>query len=324
MALAFGKTIRIGDPVQASSPSISSYANNVFLLWLGETAGSNGVYLKASSDEGSTFGPTINLANKTGSFRSPSLVVSENNVYTSWIDSMPGNKSLLFRSSNDGGSTFGPTINIANKSKFLTSAFMDASGNDVYVMWQEGVLEDSKLLLRVSNDSGMTFGESINLSNTTGFNIPSIKASGNYVYIVWKEFDLDNNGTISFRSSNDSGKTFEERFLITNNTIALADPLLSAFEDKVYVTWMDVSPDNHGIFIRSSQDAGANFEQPVSLDNGNGAAANILVLPLSYAITSNAEKVYLVGTELVSSPDIPNKGIIVQKEVQLHKNNRLV
>jgi hypothetical protein len=49
-----------------------------------------------SSDNGYTFGNTINLSKNHDISECPSLAVDDNNVYIIWEDLSPGNHEVLF------------------------------------------------------------------------------------------------------------------------------------------------------------------------------------------------------------------------------------
>ena len=82
---------------------------------------------RASSDDGKTFGPKINLSNST-KFDSvdPSIAAEESNVYVSWweVNEKDGIKEPAFRASNDNGQTFGERIVLSNATDTLTANAM--------------------------------------------------------------------------------------------------------------------------------------------------------------------------------------------------------
>jgi hypothetical protein len=69
---------------------------------------------RASTDQGKTFGPKINLSNtpRVDSLN-PSIAASGSNVYVSWWEraNKTSNEPVL-RISNDNGKTFGPIIHL--------------------------------------------------------------------------------------------------------------------------------------------------------------------------------------------------------------------
>jgi hypothetical protein len=85
------------------------------------------------------------------------------------------------------------------------------SGNNVYVTWPSNKTGNSEIMFKASADNGKTFGEKINVSNSTGTESvdQEIAASGNNVYISWWERNATSNEPV-LRVSNDNGKTFGE------------------------------------------------------------------------------------------------------------------
>jgi hypothetical protein len=66
-------------------------------------------------------------------------------------------------------------------------------------------------MFRASTDGGKTFGDKINLSESTNAQSQnaSIAASGNNVYVSWWERNQTSNEPV-MRVSNDNGKSFGE------------------------------------------------------------------------------------------------------------------
>jgi hypothetical protein len=90
-----------------------------------------------------------------------------------------------------------------------------------YLAWSGNDTGIPEIMFRASNDNGITFGEKINLSNsTTSDSInPQITASGNNVLVAWWE----NNQTFQepvIRISTDRGNNFGPILnLSTNDTL---------------------------------------------------------------------------------------------------------
>jgi hypothetical protein len=96
----------------------------------------------------------------------PMALSGDNNVYVVWWTNKSGNWEVMFRSSNDGGATFGDKINLSNSPEAdSTNAEIIAAGNNVYVSWWETSLTtgSSESVLRVSTDAGQTFGPAVML-----------------------------------------------------------------------------------------------------------------------------------------------------------------
>jgi hypothetical protein len=91
------------------------------------------------------------------------------------------------------------------------------SDNNVYVSWPSNKTGNSEIMFKASTDNGKTFGEKINLSNSTGTESvdQEIAAAGNNVYISWWEVQQSGTREPVFIASNDNGKTFGEKVMLS-------------------------------------------------------------------------------------------------------------
>jgi len=95
------------------------------------------------------------------------------------------------------------------------------SDNNVYITWWTNKTGNDEVMFRASTDNGVTFGDKINLSNTTEADSDDaeIAASGNSVYVTWWERNETSDTPVS-RVSNDNGATFGQILMLaTNGTI---------------------------------------------------------------------------------------------------------
>jgi hypothetical protein len=95
------------------------------------------------------------------------------------------------------------------------------SGDNVYIAWWTNKTGNDEVMFRASTDGGKTFGDKINLSNSTNSDSQDVKidASGDRVFVTWWERNATSNQPV-LRISNDNGKTFGEIFnLSVNGTI---------------------------------------------------------------------------------------------------------
>ena len=108
-------------------------------------------------------------------------------------------------------------------------------------MWCGKIIHwgNNEVLVRASNNSGTTFGPSINLSNNSGTSSsPQISSCG----VVWQDDTLGNN-EIFF--SQNSGTTFGPTINLSNNAGSSSSPQISSCK----VVWEDNN--NQNIFYRS-------------------------------------------------------------------------
>ncbi len=62
-------------------------------------------------------------------------------------------------------------------------------GNNVYIVWWTNKSENWEVMFRASNDGGQTFGDKINLSNSSDTESQNAEmvAAGNNVFVSWWE-----------------------------------------------------------------------------------------------------------------------------------------
>jgi tricorn protease-like protein len=104
----------------------------------------------------------------------------------------------------------------------IRKAPIATSGGNVYIVWftDKGTPNSNgEVMFKASTDSGKTFGNKTNLSNTP--NVDSINAeisaAGTNVYVSWWERNATNNEPV-LRISNDNGKTFGEIIKLSGNS----------------------------------------------------------------------------------------------------------
>ena len=94
-------------------------------------------------------------------------------------------------------------------------------GDNVYITWWTNKTGNDEVMFRVSNDAGGTFGDKINLSNTTTTDSQDaeIAADGSNVVVTWWERNQTSDEPAA-RVSTDNGQTFGPVLMLaTNGTI---------------------------------------------------------------------------------------------------------
>ena len=96
------------------------------------------------------------------------------------------------------------------------------TGDNVYVAWWTNKTGNDEVIFRASTDKGQTFGDKINLSNSTGADSTRVEidSDANSVVVTWWETNQTDDTPV-LRISNDNGKTFGPILkLAGNGTIA--------------------------------------------------------------------------------------------------------
>ena len=100
------------------------------------------------------------------------------------------------------------------------------SEDNAYVVWWTNKTNgNDEVMFRASNDSGLTFGDKVNLSNTTAVDSQDaeVAAEGSNVAVTWWETNQTSDVPV-MRVSNDNGATFGPMLMLaTNGTIGEAE-----------------------------------------------------------------------------------------------------
>ena len=168
---------------------------------------------------------------------------------------------------------------------------MAVLGDNLYVAWWGNGTGNYEVMFKASNDNGQTFGDKINLSNSTnGTSVGAhVAASENNVYVAYWD-NKTGTGVVSIRTSNDNGQTFGPEITLTdipNNPVpypqtkeglAKLTPYelkVAASADNVYViangaeTYENLTSPSD-IFIRTSNDNGQTFSEDINVSNSTG------------------------------------------------------
>src|SRR5437867_4206393 len=99
-------------------PKVAVDGNNVYVVWADDTFGTRDIYFRKSTDNGCTFGETIDISNLNGGSVDPQIAASGNNVYVLWEHTPENNGAIFFTKSSDNGNSFEKARNIANNTGF--------------------------------------------------------------------------------------------------------------------------------------------------------------------------------------------------------------
>ncbi|HJR84623.1 MAG TPA: sialidase family protein [Nitrososphaeraceae archaeon] len=271
----------------SEEPQIIKNGSNIYMLWIDDSSGSRNIYFKKSSDNGCTFGPTMDLGVGKGGSLDPKMVVSGNYVNVIWEYTPENNGMIYWTRSSDNGASFEKVKNLGNNTGFNGFPQLASSGNNVFATWHDAT--DGIVFLR-STDNGASFEKVKNLGNNTGFNgFPQVAATANNVYVAWTDNAQEKYGQIFFTRSTDNGESFAKPFLVykgqeshVNTTVLTPKLVAGAGDNNVYLLWQSGRVVQHArvsafisdvLFTRST-DNGESFGDIVNLSNYSGWAVD--------------------------------------------------
>ena len=187
-----------------------------------------------------------------------------------WSEITLGLAEIFSASSTDGGLTFNTPVNVSNTPGSSEIPQIKAVEDNVYVVWEETITPtNDEIFFASSNNNGLTFGTSVNLSQNPGLSIgPQIAASDNNIYVVW--YDNTPGNFEIFLIGND--QNFIGPVNLSNNDGSSISPHLTAIGENVYATWSDNS---YGLFQIFLQGINQNLISPLNLlDAGGNSASN--------------------------------------------------
>ncbi len=138
----FSNTTTITNATTGDSfnPQIAASSNKVYLLWQYDLGNiSKQLFLKRSTDSGSSFSntTTINQGQKDSS--DALLNSSGNKVYVIWDDNSTGNSKIFFRKSMDAGANFTNNLSLSNPMGQSQYPSMVPYSNNIYAVWQDRI-----------------------------------------------------------------------------------------------------------------------------------------------------------------------------------------
>jgi hypothetical protein len=295
----FGSPINLSNNSGFSEhPQIASYDNNVYAIWADDTLGNKDVLFISSENNGTSFGNIKNLSNDTSDSFNQEIAVFGENVYVVWLDQAEGDEAqILLKVSEDGGATFGRTVNISNNANHETFPKIAAYKDSVYIAWNMADGEPDKrdnegLSFVRSLDGGTTFDNITKLNPENDSGEAQVGAFNDSVYVVSGGLDPVNvNGPI-FIKSNDEGNNFSEPVMIDENG-ALRNPTnveVGAYDEEISYVAAQVSVSgNEEIFLLEM--TGNNLSRVFNLSNN----AKISECP-SIAVAGN--NIYVVWEDM--------------------------
>ena len=230
----------------AIEPQVASDKSNVYAVWSQGDFNSNltDIFFKKSTDGGASFGDTINLSNSFNIHSTlPSLTLLKENVYTAWTEGPLNDGEVYYRRSTDGGVSFGETVNLSNDTGDSVRPELRVSAPNLFIVWQNQAVEGDDIFFKRSTDGGVSFGDTINISNNKGNSMEpefSVTNASN-VFIVWQNQASNSKpNDILLKNSTDGGASFGDAINLSSTIGNSTEPDIASSNDAgVFAIWTD-------------------------------------------------------------------------------------
>jgi hypothetical protein len=195
---------------------------------------------------------SINFAHNivTGDVAGPS-----GQVQVIWFDDRSGIAQVYAKRSLDGGSTWGPDVQLSQPGVRSEQPALARSGRHVYAAWHAYLPQGPAIVLRHSRDGGATWGPGA-LLGAGGF--PSVAASGPRARVVWSD-PREGVTEVYTRGSADAAATWDAETRLSEAPYDSWVPTVELAGDRAYVGWVDYRDGNEEEYFRASRDGGATW-----------------------------------------------------------------
>jgi hypothetical protein len=343
---SFGSTQNLStNPGNSTAAQIATYQDNVYVVWEDATTGNGDIYFKKSVNNGTSFSNIENLSNNTSFSDSFHMAISGSNVYVVWTDNATGNGDIYFKKSVNNGTSFSNIENLSNDNGKSYGARIVISGNNVYVVWNDGSTGKGDIYFKRSADNGTSFGSTQNLSNNLGNSTAAqIATYQDNVYVVWEDATTGN-GDIYFKASLDNGTKFSGQKVLAKNNGSSYNPQLAVSPNNIiYGVWQDdtqydrsknATSDTKSVDIlyRVSLDSGRNFttRNTIGKDIGDSADFVQVTTAFSESYSGKSNDGYVVWSDILKYRQpfnfelfyqtIANNGTTLSEPINLSNND---
>jgi hypothetical protein len=303
---------------------VSAWGSNTYVIWQDSVRGRNyDIFIKKSIDNGTTFGPEVNLSGNPGFSEHPQLSAYESNVYAVWADNTPGNREVLFSMSTDNATSFDDARNLSDNTSDSFNQEMAAIADSVYVVWTDRDQQDkTRILLRASSDGGATFSGTVQIADRASVgSFPKVATYGDDVYVIWNAIGNGMDEGLYFAKSSNGGATFESPAKLADNP---GESQVAAYNNTVYIMSGGLdSAEANGLLFLKSDDGGKTFFDPIQIDVGGR-----FVNPLNVEIAADSHDVAYVAAQVFSGGNeeiilLPISGGNATGTVNLSKNEKV-
>jgi hypothetical protein len=272
--LTWGADTRLTNNFALSQfPSVAVSGQVVNIAWTDARDGDYEIYYKRSTDDGTTWGPDTRLTDSIGASDYPCITTSGAFVHVVWEDNRDGNFEIYYKSSVDGGVSWGADMRLTNNPSYASPSSIAVSDSILHVVWDDNRDGNIEIYYKRSTDNGITWGADTRLTYDPDYSgNASVAVSGLNVSVVWSDQrDGFLVNEIYYKSSTDGGITWGADTRLTYANWVATYPSVSVSGSNVHVVWNDSRDWGGGgwfeIYGKRSTDGGLNWGIDTRLTN---------------------------------------------------------
>jgi hypothetical protein len=208
---------------EAFEPEIAVDAGGAInVAWEDTAPGVSSIMFSRSTDHGESFSEPLQVSKGTARASEAHIAAdAAGRLSVAWVQGDEDEKQAYYARSTDGGLTFSDPANVSNKagasiSKPVVTTFRDT----VYVAYQNEVRRDMQVYLVRSEDAGVSFSDSVQVSNADNskgraHSPAMVVDSRGVLHIVWIDASIvgDDEGLL-FYSNSSNGRRFSRQQMI--------------------------------------------------------------------------------------------------------------
>lgn len=257
-------------------PSITQTRDGtMWIAWASERKyGQYDIYYTSSSDFGSTWASPIRFTWTLGTDDTPCILeTSDGSIWIAWSSDMYGNSEIVYRTSSDHGSIWGPIVRLTNNpwEDNHPSVIQNIDGT-LWAVWQRDESGNSTIYYKTSSDFGATWSEAANLTtkDSRWDTRPYITRTDNgTIWVVWASPRLTQ-WEIYYKTTSDNGLTWSNATNLTHSWYKddMTPAILQSANGTLWVFWASGQADHEetfDIFYRTSSDYGTTWSDNATL-----------------------------------------------------------
>ena len=188
------------DPLRLSGASDGAFEPEIAVdpddainvAWEDSSADAGTIMFARSINGGQTFSDPVQISTGSGRATQAAIVSDRTGrLSVTWVQEVGDEIQAFYTRSTDHGQTFSTPVNVSNKSGALVSKPLLATFADtVYLAYQNEAHNDQQVYLRKSDDAGVTFQDTVRISNANNncgraHSAAMVVDSQGLLHIVW-------------------------------------------------------------------------------------------------------------------------------------------